>query len=200
MKIVRAIVAVLTVPLLIWLAISLLFSIAFVGPLMEPLVRHEFTAEQRDAIYGLLSLEPLPDEQFSTSLWPGFGQGKGSLTVTFYNVTSQEDFLARLHTPTQSIHLVSRRYHILSEIHVIPSEGRHTLTFSEDYARMFISGEFRTLELTSVFNFLYEDRPPHTFQWYMVLNPHILTQVGILLAFAAFLIFTSPKRRKGVTP
>jgi len=199
MKIVRIIVAMLTVPLLIWLVISLFWMIAFVPPVLEPLVRHEFASEQRDAIYELFTLDSLPNEQISISLWPGFGQGKGSLTATFYNVTSQEDFLVRLHTPTQPSEHPLRCYYILNPIQYGPS-SEHTLTFGENYAQIFIYGGLWTPEFATVSNFLYADRPPHTFQWYMVLNAYILTQVGILFAFIAFLIFSSFQRKKGATP
>jgi len=190
MKIVRWLIRILAILLALLLPICaamLMVVENWVGP-FEPIMRFEFTDEQRDEICDMLMLDLAPSETLSTCLYPGFGQGKGSLTIQVCGVMSPEDFLSRLQNT------------MLLDSYQNPSEFEYAdLSFSGNTATIFISGEIQSSfpGLTSVMNFLYEDYPEHPYSRQWMKNPMLFGGATLELALIVTLIATSiAKRRK----
>jgi len=194
MKIVRWVIRILTILLALLLpvcAVSLMVIDNWVSVPYEPLMRFEFTDEQRGKICDMFMLDLVPGETFSTCLYPGFGQGKGSLTIAVHGVMSQEDFLSRLQNTT------------LINSFRNPGEYEYAdLSFSGNTATIFISGEIQSSfpGLAGVMNFLYEDYPQHPWSRQWMKNPILLGGAALELALVIALIILRRKSKKENPP
>ena len=178
-------------------SLILLSAVAWATP--KAVERSEFTEEQNNAIYNMLTLEPVPGEMLSTIFQPGIMQFKGWLIITVHGITSEKAFLARLNAEIEFVEpeFEGEGFYRLGE--KMDGEHEFSLTFRENAAEFYIGGRRNFPGLTDLKNSLYQDVPTLRLDWKVLSeftqSPIVKGAIALELAFVLFLIFARPKKK-----